>query len=269
MPSITTSDGVRLCYEAAGTGEPVVLLHGLGGCAGDWGPQFDHLAGTHQVVTLDVRGHGDSDKPDGPYSVPRVAAAVRVVLEHLDATPAHVVGLSMGGMVAFQLALDSPDAVRSLMIVNSGPRSVPKGPRGWLFLQLRRIMARLVPPAKFADKLGPKLFPDPEHTDVLEAFKRRYARNDPRAYREAVEALAGWAVEEQIHTIEAPTLFVSSDQDYTAPELKQRFADLMPNASLVVIDDAHHAVNLERPDAFNAVVDHWLQQVRTPESATG
>src|SRR5439155_12833482 len=87
----------------------------------DWEPQVAELAKTYRVITVDLRGHGQSDKPAGPYTIPEFAADVAGLLESLHASPAHIVGLSLGGGVAFQLAVNYPALLKSLTIVNSGP----------------------------------------------------------------------------------------------------------------------------------------------------
>lgn len=262
MPTITASDGVAIHYEEAGSGDPVVFLHGLGSSTKDWVPQLEHFARTHRAIAIDVRGHGASATPAGPTSVARLAADVDDVLRALDAIPAHLVGISMGGMFAFQLAVDSPDIVRSMTIVNSGPVAVPPGLKGWLFLQVRRWMARRLTPAQMADKLTPRLFPNPEHAALREEFRARFVTNDRDAYRETLEALARWSgLVEHLPRIDTPALFVSSDQDYTPPATKRPFVEAMPNARLEVIPDAHHAVTLERPAALNAVLERFLKEV--------
>lgn len=86
----------------------------------------------------------------------------------------------------------------------------------------------------------------------------RFSENDPAAYCRSLKALVGWQVEDHLGRIDVPTLFVSSDNDYTPPALKRQFASVMPNASVEVVTGAYHAVNLERPQAFNATVDRFL-----------
>src|SRR5690349_3136704 len=114
MSTIRTPDGVNISYDTFGSGDPVVLVHGLGSYVGDWQAQIDALSREFQVVAIDLRGHGESDKPAGPYSVALFASDVAAVIGGLRLGPSHVVGLSLGGAVAFQLAVDRPDVVRSL-----------------------------------------------------------------------------------------------------------------------------------------------------------
>jgi 3-oxoadipate enol-lactonase len=113
-----------LYYETTGQGQPLVFIHGLGSSTRDWDDQvaeFSRAAGAYQVVTFDLRGHGQSGKPAGPYTMTQFAADTAGLLAALDLSPAHIVGLSLGGCVAFQFAVDYPARVKTLTIVNSSP----------------------------------------------------------------------------------------------------------------------------------------------------
>ena len=115
-------EGCTLHYEEYGHGEPVLLLHGLGSSSLDWEYQIPELAARYRVIVPDARGHGRSDKPNERYSIAGFSADLIALIEHLNLGPAHVVGLSMGGMIGFQLAVDQPQLLKSLCIVNSAPQ---------------------------------------------------------------------------------------------------------------------------------------------------
>mgnify|MGYP006277452141 CR=1 FL=1 len=108
------ADGARIHYEEQGSGAPLLLIHGLGSSGRDWALQRPFVQARHRVITCDLRGHGRSDCPPGPYSIPQFARDVALLLRHCEASPAHVVGLSMGGMVALELAVHNRRALRSL-----------------------------------------------------------------------------------------------------------------------------------------------------------
>ena len=110
MPTIQL-EGVSLSYEEHGEGTPILLLHGLGSSGQDWEYVAPLLAAHHHVLIPDVRGHGRSDKPAGDYGVPLFAQDIAALCQRLGLTGLHVVGLSMGGMIAFQLAVDRPELV--------------------------------------------------------------------------------------------------------------------------------------------------------------
>jgi len=259
MPILQLRD-IRLYYEVAGEGDPIVFIHGLGSSARDWEYQVPFFAPCYRVVVFDVRGHGRSDKPPGPYSVPLFAQDTAALIRALEAAPAHVVGISMGGMIALQLAVDEPALVRSLVVVNSGPELVVRTFRERLMILQRFLIVRLLGMRKMGEVLSQRLFPRPDQAPLRQMFVERWAENDPRAYREAMRALVGWSVADRLGDIRCPTLVIASDQDYTPVSAKEAYVARMPNARLVVISDAHHAVTVERPDEFNQVLLDFLAQ---------
>lgn len=116
-------EGCSLHYEEYGHGTPLVLIHGLGSSSQDWELQIPVLARHYRLVVVDVRGHGRSDKPRERYSIQGFTYDLIALFEHLDLPPAHVVGLSMGGMIAFQLAVDEPRGSKACASSTARPRS--------------------------------------------------------------------------------------------------------------------------------------------------
>ncbi len=247
-------------YTETGTGGTVLFLHGLGSSTRDWSCQRTHFAKDYRVVAVDIRGHGKSGKPAGPYSIALFAQDVAELLEELDAGPAHVVGLSMGGMIAFQLAVDSPALVRSLCVVNSGPALILHNWRlKWQFKK-RELIVRLLGMRKMGTVLAETLFPLASQKALYEQFVDRWARNDRRAYLESLRALIGWSVADRIGSIRCPTLIVSADHDYTPVAYKQAYAAQIPDAEVAVINDSRHMTPIDQADVFNNVVGGFLEK---------
>jgi len=257
MPKLKL-DGVSLHYEMAGQGDPILFIHGLGSSGRDWEMQVPFFAPNYRVVTVDMRGHGQSDKPRGPYSVRLFAEDTAHLIQALAIAPAHVVGISMGGMIAFQLALDHPELVRSLVIVNSGPEMVARTFKERLAVQQRLWITRLLGMRKMGEVLSQRLFPKPEHETQRAMLVERWAENDARAWRDSLRAIVGWSVADRLGEIRIPTLVVAADADYTPVSAKQAYVAKMPHAELAVVQDARHALPVERPDEFNAVVAEFL-----------
>jgi 3-oxoadipate enol-lactonase len=248
---------VALYYETTGAGDAVVLIHGLGSHVGDWKPQVEALSDTFRVITVDLRGHGRSDKPSGPYSIPDFSADVAALMRSLDAGPAHVVGLSLGGAVAFQLAVDAPALVRSLVIINSGPSFVVNRQiRFALFLRL--LMLKTVGLQGLGRMIAKRLFPKAEQEPLRRAFLDHFVTNDRRAYRASTRALVGWTVADKLQGMTCPVLVMSGDRDYTPVSAKEDYVQKLPKARLAVIADAGHACTLEQPDAVNRVLRTFL-----------
>jgi 3-oxoadipate enol-lactonase len=260
MPTVKIRD-IDVYHEVHGTGEPVLLLHGLGSSTEDWAPQVDHLAGRWRVITCDVRGHGRTSKPRARYTIHQFAADVAALLEFLDCGPAHVVGLSMGGCIAFQLALDRPDLVRSLVIVNSGPELILRTWRERLAIRMRDVIVRVSGMQKMGEVLAPRLLPGEAHAELRRRFVERWARNDGRAYLRALHAMVGWSVTARLGEIRCPVLVVASEFDYTPTSAKAAYLQRIHGARLVEIPNAHHAVPIEDPAALNQVLDPFLREV--------
>jgi pimeloyl-ACP methyl ester carboxylesterase len=263
MPRIAVQ-GITLHYEEAGAGEPLLFIHGLGSSGRDWEMQIPFFAQNYRVVVFDLRGHGKSDKPRGLYTMSQFAADAAGLMQALGIAPAHVVGISLGGMIALQLAVDRPDMVKSLVIVNSGPEFVARTLKERVAVLQRFLIVRLVGMRKMGEILAARLFPKPEQQALRAMLVERWAANDPRAYRDAMRAIVGWSVADRLGEIAVPTLVVAADQDYTPVSAKQAYVAKMPRAELAVIHDARHALPVERPDEFNAVVAAFLAtQART------
>ncbi len=260
--SLIPANHINLYYEEHGSGQPLIFIHGLGSSTRDWEVQVPEFSQSYRVVTFDLRGHGQSDKPAGPYHIPMMAADLAGLLQALHIASAHLVGISLGGAVAFQFALDYPALVKTLTIVNSAPSL------GGTLEQARQEIERRVGIVQqlgmraMGQALSPNLFPKPEHAALRETFIERWAENDPQAYIEATRSMLGWDVTGQLNAIRCPTLVIAADQDYTPVTVKEAYVALMPDARLVVIPDAHHAVPLEQPEKFNAALLDFLAQHR-------
>ena len=257
MPKLHVGD-VALYYEISGHGQPILFIHGLGSSSRDWELQAPFFSQHYRVVTFDVRGHGQSDKPPGPYSVPLFAGDAAGLIQALDLGPAHVVGISMGGMIAFQLAVAAPALVESLTIVNSGPELVLRTWQERLNGLQRLLVARLLGMRKMGQFLGARLFPKPEQDELRRMFVERWAENDKRAYVNSMRALLGWSVADRLDEIGCPTCVIAADEDYTPVSYKEEFVAKMARAELVVIEDSRHATPVERPEQFNRVLMDFL-----------
>ena len=255
-------------YEVHGDGAPLLLIHGLGSSTEDWSPQVEFFANVFKVVTYDVRGHGKTGKPRARYSLRQFAEDAAALLEYLHLGPTHVLGISMGGMIALQLVVDRPDLVRSLTIVNSGPELVLRTLRQKIAIYQRFAIVRLMGMRKMGEVLSKALLPSPQHAAERQTFVEHWARNNPGAYLRSLRALIGWSVTARLGDISCPTLIVAADQDYTPVSFKEKYAARIAGAQLEVIPDSRHLLPVERPNEFNAAVMHFLselpQAVRAP-----
>lgn len=259
MPFIKCDD-VQLRYETCGVGTPVVFLHGLGSSADDWALQIPAFAERHRVITVDLRGHGQS-RFGGSLTVEQMAADVAALLEHLGATPAHVVGLSLGGCVALALGIHQPAQVRSLTLVNTFARYQPAG-MGGLWRGARRLwLLQFRPIREMAEFVAAGLFPKPEQGALREAATASLSRNSRQTYWAALRAIRRFDVRAQLGAIRCPTLVVMGDRDRTVPRAAgELLARAIPGAHKRVLADSGHASPMDQPAAFNAAVLEFLER---------
>ena len=247
-------------YEIAGQGEPLVFIHGLGSSARDWELQIVFFSRHYQVIAYDVRGLGQSDKPPGPYSIRLFSRDLAGLLEALGIGPAHIVGISLGGMIGLQLAVDAPELLKSLVVVNSMPEMTIRTWKQRIQVVQRFLIVQLFGVRKMGEVLARRLFPKPEQAEARATLVERWAENDPRAYRATGRAIVGWSVIDRLEEITCPVLVVTADQDYTPVEAKASYVKRLPRGKLVVIDDSRHATPVDQPEAFNKAVLAFLQE---------
>ena len=250
----------KLYYEIKGEGQALVFIHGLGSSTRDWEYQTPEFSKEYQVIALDLRGHGQSDKPEGPYTIPMFAADLAGLLQALDVKSAHIVGISLGGAVAFQFALDHPAMLKTLTIVNSAPTLGGTPEQAQQEIERRVGIVQQYGMRAMGQALSPVLFPKPEHTSLQDTFVERWAENDPAAYIAATRSMLNWDVTNQLGSIPSPTLIIAADQDYSSVAVKEVYAELLPNAQLAVIANAHHATPREQPQEFNRILAKFLAQ---------
>lgn len=264
MP-ILEREGLRLHYDVADTdrrgGTSVVLLHGLGSCGDDWPFQLSALTPFYRVITLDLPGHGRSDLPPGRLSATRLAQAVIEVLDALGENRVHLVGLSLGGMVALQTALDWQDRLRSLVLVNTFARlEVPAGHLGNRVVRLALLVAG--PMSWTGQWVAHGLFPRSGQGPLREAAAQRIASNPRGAYLRTVGAILRFDVRHRLAEIRVPTLVVAGSGDRTVRlSAKREIARSIAGARLELIEGSGHATPLDAPVAFNALLIRFLEEV--------
>jgi pimeloyl-ACP methyl ester carboxylesterase len=257
--------GLAMHVEEHGDGPAVLLLHGLGSSGVDWSQVVPRLASTRRVLVPDVRGHGRTDKPKGPYTIPLFARDVAALCDALQLREVDVVGLSMGGMIGFHLAVDRPDLVRSFTVVNSGPGLKAAGLRGWLFMRLRVLTLWAVGPKRLAQRLAEKLFPEGHQAELRRATAERLGANEKDVYLRSTRALVGWSVEDRLGEIACPVLVVHSEHDYTPLAFKQGFTQKLKRARLEVLAGSRHYATFDAADRLRELVARFLDDV-TPAS---
>jgi 3-oxoadipate enol-lactonase len=263
LTSVSVAPTAPLHYTLAGhAGPPVVQLHGLGSSSADWPQQHAALAADYRLIAVDLPGHGRSPLPAGPLSIESMARDVAALLAGLTAEPAHVLGLSLGACVALRLALEAPDRVRSLTLVNPFARVQSSGPGDLARLALRMVLLGTAPMDTVAAHVARRLFPWPEQRALYESAVSSLAATTRRAYFAVMKALARFDARGQVAAIRHPTLIVAGDRDTSVPlAAKVALAAAIPRARLLVVPGSGHATPHDQPVAFNrALLDFLAEQ---------
>jgi 3-oxoadipate enol-lactonase len=237
---------VAVSYTVDGpAGAPVVVLsNSLGASRGMWDPQVPPLAERYRVVTYDTRGHGDSPAPPGPYTLDDLVDDLAALLDEVGARPAHVVGLSLGGMTALRLAAREPDRVDRLAVLCTSAKTEPQG-----FLDraatVRAAGTASVAPAVVGRWLTPGFAA--EHPDLVARLEGMIAAADDEGYALCAEVVAGIDLRADLGRIAAPTLVISGAEDQALPPAHQKaIADGVAGAEFLSVSPGAHLANLER-----------------------
>ncbi len=260
----TTDQAPAIAFEVCGQGDAVLFLHGIGGNRSNWSAQLQRFGQEFQAVAMDLRGYGDSG-PLGPeFAFTDFSQDVLRVLDTLEIARAHIVGLSMGGLVAQAFYASAPERVASLCLVacRSGADPVPAGERREDFVQARLGPLRAGGPEALAQSLGPRLIgrqaSPVARQQVMDSLRR--LRTD--AYLQIMEARMRIAPVLDLASVRVPVLVVGSDEDSVAPLAQMRaLADAVPHATLAVVEGAGHLINIEQTEAFDNAVLPFLRAV--------
>jgi len=269
MPFATTDDGVRLHYEEAGHGRPLVFVHEFGGDLRSWEPQLRSFARYYRCIAFNARGYPPSDVPENvtQYSVARAADDIAAVLDHLSLERAHIVGLSMGGFATLHFGLRHHDRAYSLAICGCG-YGAEKDKRARFQQDSEDLAARFERDgsAKVADHYA------------LGAARVQLQNKDPRGWREFAERLAEhspkgsantlrgvqarrpslYDLVERMAQITVPVLIVTGDEDEACLQPGILMKHTIATSGLVVLPKTGHLVNLEEPALFNRTLREFL-----------
>lgn len=250
-------NGGRLRYVDKGSGPPLLLIHGLGATHGDWVKQIDFFARVFRVIAPDLRGHGDSEG-EGPFNVDRLASDLSQLLDQLKFGPFFIVGHSMGGAVAMQLALFKPERVQKLVLADTLPSFRPNSWRKRWLLWMRLGIMRFLGPEALAKRTAKQLFPKPDQEALRELVVLRHGRTPKPVYLALLKTLSSWSVADKLSWLTMPVLVVAGENDYFPPVEAQAFAEMLPNGQCRIFEGAHHHLPLEKPEDFNRITMEFL-----------
>ncbi len=262
MPFVE-NQGAKIYWDEEGKGAPVLLIMGLGYPSQMWYRTRPLLAARYRAVALDNRGVGRSDIPPGPYPIALMASDAKAVLDASGEASAHVYGVSMGGMIAQEFALQYPDRVRSLILgctAAGGPTAVRAEPEVTQLLMARGQMT----PQQAAEAAIPFIYysdtPRARIDEDLAARKDWLVR--PEAYINQLMGILAWESYSRLDQIKKPTLVIHGENDRLVPAGNgQLIASRIAGAQLVMIPRASHIYTTDQPDASHRAVLDFLAKL--------
>lgn len=244
----------------AGIGPPLLMLHGIGSSSLSFVHQLEHFSGRWRAMAWDAPGYGHSPDPEEPLGMAGFAHAAAEVIEQLGEGPAHVLGVSFGGVVATRIALDRPDLVRSLVLADS---TVGSGQDPTRAIAMRKRPAQLEAQgaAEFARSRAPRLLSDKAPESLVRAVAQEMAQVRLPGYAYAAEAMSETNHTTRLREIDLPTLVLVGAKDEVTPlSQSEILTDGIAKSKLEVVPDAGHLSNRENPEAFNSLVKTFLRE---------
>jgi pimeloyl-ACP methyl ester carboxylesterase len=254
------NSGVRLRYETLGEGPPLLLVQGLGYARRGWGPVVELLAERFAVTCYDNRGIGESDKPAGPYTARLLADDAACVLDAIGVELAHVVGASLGGMAAQELALEHPERVDRLVLACTTPGGDRAQPMPAQTVALFAEAATLPPDVALRKFVANSLAGDAPG-ELVERIYRWRLENPPDPQGWQAQAAAGTTYDgaERTREIAARTLVIHGTEDNVVDARNAALlAELIPDARVELFEGCGHLFFWEQPERFARVVEEFL-----------
>jgi 3-oxoadipate enol-lactonase len=266
VPEVTASDGVQIAYDAFGRRDrsPVLMIQGLGADSRGWALQRVRFGRRHRCVAPDNRGVGRSGKPEGPYSLFQMAADALACLDAEGIETAHVMGASMGGVIAQVIATLAPERVRSLTLACTACRHHEWRREllaDWASEVSEHGMSALADDA-LTWLVGPRV--QRRFGVLLNVLGRVVLQSPPGPFVAQVEAILAMPDEmrDELVQIDAPTLIITGSQDALTPVGDaEELAEHISGSRLVVVSGAAHGVMAEAPNAFNDTVLRFLDEI--------
>jgi 3-oxoadipate enol-lactonase len=255
----------RIALDHAGAGQLLIMLHGIGGNRTNWHDQLPVFGVHFHAVSWDARGYGASDDHEGPLDFSDFARDLARVLDHFNSARAHLVGLSMGGMIAMDFYSRYPERVATLTICDSLPgfnHLTPEQRREFVRLRQEPLLNGQEP-KDIAPSVAETLIGKSARPGSFERLVASMSALHKESYLKTISGGASYQRHFELEKFAAPTHVVVGDEDrLTPPEMSRQMAARIPGARLTVIEGAGHLSNIEQPEKFNGAVLGFLMDHR-------
>jgi proline-specific peptidase len=274
-------NGIKICYEIFGEGDPLVLVHGFGDRKEHFQAQIGDLSEYFKVITIDNRGAGKSDRPNGPYTMDIYIDDINALLEYLKIRKTNILGHSLGGMIVQNFILKYPIKTKKAILINTIPGITPLGIDPSQGIEIYRKNAINTLKALKTDPL--KIFLDSAKHNYSRNFWKQMNENPKKKFyglwsvedlieektkngptekdiNNQAEALKTHNVYERLSKINNDVLIIAADKDKTCPKaMNEKLHELIPNSKFVVLENASHQSILEYPHEVNQYIIDFLK----------
>lgn len=262
MSKATYDQGI-IHYEEKGNGDPLILIHGVGLDHTMWEKQVNSLCENFRVICYDMVGHGGSEHPPGPYSLAQFVDQLLALMNHLQIEKCHIVGFSMGGMVAQSFALTHKEKVKSLTIMSAVANRTNE--------QSKAILARV----EEVKQHGPSETIEPaikrwftqefleKEKEIVSKIKTRLQTNNPESYLAAYSlfAIADQELSPILHRIDVPTLIMTGEHDVGSnPLMAKQMHEEIKNSELVIVKHMKHMLPVEDAATVNNFIQKFIEK---------
>ena len=276
MPHVTAGDGVKLYYEEAGRGTPILFVHEFMGECRSWEAQLRYFSRRYRCIAYNARGYPPSDVPQQAedYGFEHQRAGILAMLDGLNIDRAHIVGLSMGAFATFYFGMQWPERALSLTLAGIGSGSMPESrarfrqeseaaadqllAEGWEKSAAVRVQS---PTRVQLQNKNPRAYA--EFLDLVERHSAKGSALTLKGYQALRPSLGDFT--EQMAKCTVPALIISGDEDEPCLDASLMLKRHMPSAGLVFMPQTGHACNLEEPELFNMVFEKFFHQVESGE----
>ena len=245
----------QIAYREIGTGDPLVLIMGMGGTISEWDRVFlDMLASQYRLILLDNRGIGDSTGRDTDCSIPNMASDTCRLIRSIGISPAHILGYSIGSMIALEMFRQDPEIISSLIlyaVATNGKETIDR-------------LSPFIDPSSVEIVTIDALFPDnwlASHQDLENVFPIRSHPIDGPAILRQIEDTRRWIIDDEtLSSIDLPVLILVGSEDIiTPPDRAAQIALTIPGSSIEIFPDGGHAVLYQQPEKIACSILHFLK----------